>query len=141
MAITWQKMVPEIDVSDFAVSLDFYTRILGFKVLFARRDPEFAYLELEELQFMLSEYRDSGWVVAPLEKPYGRGMNLQMELTDIGPVYQRLLDNDAALFQDMKDTWRETGDVLSGQREFLVQDPDGYLLRFCQLLEDRPIEP
>jgi len=139
MAITWQKMVPEIDVSDFALSLDFYTRVLGFKVLFARHDPEFVYLELEELQFMLSEYRDSGWVVAPLEKPYGRGMNLQMELTDIGPIYQRLLDNKVALFQDMKDTWRETGGVLSGQREFLVQDPDGYLLRFCQPLEDRPL--
>ena len=140
MAITWQKMVPEIDVSDFAASLDFYTRVLGFKVLFARHDPEFAYLELEELQFMLSEYRESGWVVAPLEKPYGRGMNLQMELTDIGSVYQRLLDDKVALFQDINDTWRETGDVLSGQREFLVQDPDGYLLRFCQPLDDRPIE-
>lgn len=45
-SITWQKMVPEIDVSDFAVSLDFYTRVLGFKVRFARHDPEFAYLEL-----------------------------------------------------------------------------------------------
>jgi hypothetical protein len=64
-----------------------------------------------------------------------------MELTDIGPVYQRLLDNNVALFQDTKDTWRETGDVLSGQREFLVQDPDGHLLRFCQPLEDRPLEP
>lgn len=105
MAITWQKMVPEIDVSDFAASLDFYTRVLGFKVLFARHDPEFAYLELEELQFMLSEYQEGGWVVAPLEKPYGRGMNLQMELTDIGPVHQRLLDNKVALFRDMEDTW------------------------------------
>lgn len=141
MAITWQKMVPEIDVSDFAVSLDFYTRVLGFKVLFTRHDPAFVYLELEELQFMLSEYRESGWVVAPLEKPYGRGMNLQMELTDISPVYQRLLDNKIALFRNMEDTWRETDGVLSGQREFLVQDPDGYLLRFCQALEDRPLEP
>jgi hypothetical protein len=87
---------------------------------------------------MLSEYRDSGWVVAPLEKPYGRGMNLQMELMDTGPVYQRLLDNNVALFQDMKDTWRETGDVLSGQREFLVQDPDGYLLRFVSRWKTTP---
>lgn len=90
---------------------------------------------------MLLEYRNSGWVVAPLKKPYGRGMNLQMELADIGPVYQRLLDNKVALFSDMEDTWRETGNVLSGQREFLVHDPDGYLLRFCQPLEDRPLEP
>lgn len=41
MVITWQKMVPKIDVSDFGASLDFYTRVLGFKVLFARHDPEY----------------------------------------------------------------------------------------------------
>ncbi len=141
MDITWRKMVPEIDVSDFAESLAFYTEILGFRVLFARHDPEFAYLELEELQFMLSEYRDEGWVVAPLEKPYGRGLNLQMELTNVGPVYERLRANNVPLFREMKDAWRETGGVVSGQREFLVQDPDGYLLRFCQELGERPTKP
>lgn len=134
-------MVPEIDVSDFAASLAFYTRILGFKVLFARHNPEFVYLELEELQFMLSESSDKGWAVAPLEKPYGRRLNLQMELTDIEPIYQRLRANKVSLFRKTKDTWRETGSVLSGQREFWVQDPDGYLLRFCQVLGEQPIKP
>ncbi|HAT7741725.1 TPA: VOC family protein, partial [Vibrio vulnificus] len=27
---------------------------------------------------------------------------------------------------------------LSGQKEFLVQDPDGYLLRFSQYLGEKP---
>ena len=45
MNITWQKMVPELYVSDFSVSLEFYTNVLGFEVLYARHDPEFVYLE------------------------------------------------------------------------------------------------
>lgn len=55
-------------------------------------------------------------------------MNLQMELTDIGPVYQRLLSNDVALFRDVKDTWRETGGVLSGQLSFWYRIP---MATFC----------
>ena len=47
----WNKLVPELDVSDFARSLQFYTDVLGFEVLFTREN--FAYLELEDIQFML----------------------------------------------------------------------------------------
>lgn len=131
-------MVPELDVSDFSVSLEFYRQILGFKVLYVRRDPEFVYLEQEELQLMLIQEKDKNWLGGTLEKPYGRGVNLQMELKNIQPVYERLLKSNIALHRDLKDEWRQAGDLLAGQREFWVQDPDGYLLRFCQLLEDRP---
>lgn len=139
MKIVWQKMVPELDVSDFSVSLKFYTEILGFRVLYARHDPEFVYLEQEELQLMLIQ-GDKHWLGGTLEKPYGRGVNLQMELSDIQPVYERLLEHKIAFQRDIKDTWREAGNILTGQREFWVQDPDGYLLRFCQPLGDRPLE-
>ena len=133
MNITWQKMVPELYVSDFSKSLEFYTNVLGFQTLYARHDPEFVYLEQEELQLMLLQ-TDENWLGEPLEPPYGRGVNLQMELSDIRPVYERLLANGTAMQRDIKDVWRETGDMLTGQREFYVQDPDGYLLRFCQPL-------
>ncbi len=49
MEIVWQKMVPELDVSDFSVSLKFYADILGFNILYTRHDPEFVYLEQEHL--------------------------------------------------------------------------------------------
>ncbi len=140
MTITWRKMVPELDVSDFSVSLEFYTQILGFKVLYARHDPEFVYLEQEELQLMLIQEKDKNWLGGTLEKPYGRGVNLQMELKNIQPVYERLLKSKIALHRDIKDEWREAGNLLTGQLEFWVQDPDGYLLRFCQGLADRPLE-
>ncbi len=139
MKIAWQKMVPELDVSDFSASLEFYTDILGFEILYARHDPEFVYLEQEHLQFMLMQ-RGEDWLGNALEKPYGRGVNLQMELFDIQPIYKRLLENGVALQREIEDTWREAGDMLTGQREFWVQDPDGYLLRFCQPLGDKPLE-
>ena len=132
-------MVPELYVSDFFRSREFYTNVLGFRVLYARHDPEFSYLEQEELQLMLVQ-GDKGWLGDDLEPPYGRGVNLQMELSNIQPVYERLLANGAAMQRDIRDVWREAGDMLTGQREFWVQDPDGYLLRFCQPLGDKPLE-
>jgi len=130
-----EKDGPELDVSNFAVSLEFYTEILRFEVLYARHDPEFVYLEQEELQLMLIKEQGKNWLGSTLERPYGRGVNLQMELGDVRPVYERLLNNNVALYRDIKDEWQEAGNTLAGQREFWVQDPDGYLLRFCQLLE------
>ncbi len=88
---------------------------------------------------MLIQEKDN-WLGGTLEKPYGRGVNLQMELSDIQPIYQRLLENNVTLHREIKDAWRETGDMLTGSREFWVQDPDGYLLRFCQPLGDKPLE-
>ena len=134
----WNKLVPELDVSDFERSLQFYTDVLGFEVLFTREN--FAYLELEDIQFMLQEPSGDGWKTGDLDYPYGRGINFQIELSDIAPLYERFKAADYQLFQDIKDTWRETAGVLSGQREFLIQDPDGYLLRFCQALGEKPYE-
>ncbi len=34
------------------------------------------------------------------------------------------------LFRDQAEHWYRAGDVECGEREFLIQDPDGYLLRF-----------
>ncbi len=138
MYITWQKMVPELYVSVFSVSHEFYTRILGFEVLYARHDPEFVYLEQEALQLMLLQ-SDKSWLGSDLEPPYGRGVNLQMELSDVQPIYERLVKHGVTMQRELKDVWRETGDVQTGSREFYVQDPDGYLLRFCQPLGDKPL--
>ena len=138
MNITWQKMVPELYVSDFSKSLGFYTEVLGFSVLYTRHNPEFVYLEQEELQLMLLQ-TDKNWLGSGLEPPYGRGVNLQMEVTNIQPIYERLLENGIAVQRELKDVWREAGDMLTGSSEFWVQDPDGYLLRFCQPLGDKPL--
>ena len=128
----WRKLVPELSVSNFEKSVRFYTDILGFEVLFSR--DRFVYLELEEVQFMLQQTSIDGWQTGVLEPPFGRGINFQIELNDIEPLYQRLKGANYPFFRDVKDVYYETPDIDSGQREFLIQDPDGYLLRFCQAI-------
>ncbi len=136
----WSRLVPELTVSDFAVSLRFYTDLLGFQVVHRRENPPFAYLDLDGVQFMLEAFHEGGWNTGTLQKPFGRGINFQIERTDIQPVLDALTEAEYPLFRAVAETWYETADAMSGQREFLVQDPDGYLLRFCQHLGEKPLE-
>ena len=128
-------------VSDFAESIRFYTDILGFEVMFSRSDTaDFAYLEFEGSQLMIEEFHVDGWNVAGLEKSYGRGINLQIECSSADELRDRLSNTEYPLYREIADVWRLTGDIVTGSREFLVQDvqdPDGYLLRFCQHLGER----
>ncbi len=39
--------------------------------------------------------------------------------------------------KELKETWYDIGEILSGQKEFLIQDPDGYLLRFTEYLGEK----
>ncbi|MGH3147954.1 MAG: bleomycin resistance protein [Rubrobacter sp.] len=134
----WGRLVPELTVSDFAESLGFYTEKLGFEVLFSRSDSaDFAYLDFEGAQLMIEAFHPEAWNVAGLERPYGRGINLQIECSDANGLRDGLAASDYPLYRDVEDAWRDTGDTLSGAREFLVQDPDGYLLRFSQYLGER----
>ena len=87
----WNALVPELMVSDFDTSLRFYVDVLGFAVCYSRDDPLFAYLEREGAQLMLEQYRDDGWLTAPLHAPFGRGMNLQIECSDATTLRDRVV--------------------------------------------------
>ncbi len=134
----WNKMVPELTVFDLEKSLKFYTEILGFEIMFTREG--FVYLKQETVQLMLEQYSKDIWLTGTLELPLGRGINFQMEFENIEPIYQRLKAMNYPFFRDSKEVWRKTGDIQSGQREFLIQDSDGYLLRFMQYLGEKPLE-
>lgn len=133
----WNTMVPELSVSDFRKSLSFYTDILGFTIRHQRENPDFAYLELEKVQIMIEQIHGGSWRVDSMTYPFGRGINFQIELSDIGPVYEKLKKSNTSLFQDIEESWYEVGEMLSGQKEFLVQDPDGFLLRFNQYIGEK----
>jgi catechol 2,3-dioxygenase-like lactoylglutathione lyase family enzyme len=133
---TWNPMVPELTVSDYAKSLEFYTNILGFKIRFTRTN--FAYLELDGIELMLEGYDPEAWLTGPLEPPFGRGINFQMEVADIEGIVERLNAINHAFFRRLRETWYETSPTTEeGQLEFLIQDPDGYLLRFARGLGTR----
>ncbi|WP_420595795.1 bleomycin resistance protein [Deinococcus sp.] len=125
----WAALVPELMVSDLATSLDVYTRLFGFTVNYTR--PGFAYLSLGRVQWMLEQARpDKAWLTGPLEPPFGRGINFQISVPDVEALYERLEAEAYPIFVPLKTSVYEEGDTEHRQREFLVLDPDGYLLRF-----------
>ncbi|MBJ2148572.1 VOC family protein [Vibrio sp. IB15] len=134
----WNPMVPELSVSNFERSLAFYVDVLGFSIRIKRESPDFVYLEQEHVHMMLEQISDEGWITGELEAPLGRGVNFQIELSDLEPLVKRLQTHKVPLFRELKETWYDIGEKLSGERELLLQDPDGYLLRFTQHLGEKP---
>ncbi len=134
----WNPMVPELSVSNFERSLAFYVDVLGFTIRIKRENPDFVYLEQEHVHMMLEQISDEGWITGELEAPLGRGVNFQIELSDLEPLVKRLQTHKVPLFRELKETWYDIGEKLSGERELLLQDPDGYLLRFTQHLGEKP---
>ena len=133
----WNPLVPELTVRDLEASLRFY-RAAGFSVRFRRDAPPFAYLELGQAQIMLEEEHADGWNIEPLDRPLGRGVNLQIEVSDAANTCAALVAIGFVPFRDLKDAWYAVSEAMEeGQREFLVQDPDGYLMRFAQPLGQR----
>lgn len=136
----WAALVPELTVLDIEKSLAFYTDLLGFEVLFSRPEERFAYLGLGEAQLMLDQYSEGqGWgETGRLESPLGRGINLQIEVEKLEPLLTRLAAANHPLFAPPEENWYRVDDTLGGNHEFLVQDPDGYLLRFSEHLGTKP---
>ena len=130
-------LVPELEVSDFAKSLDFYVRLLGFSVLYDRPERPFAYLGLGAAHIMIET--GGTWITGALTPPFGRGMNFQIRTPDVGAVAARLAQAGWPLFRRVEDAWYRRGVEHVGVRELVVQDPNGYLLRFSQLLGARPV--
>lgn len=126
-------LVPELDVSDLAQSLRFWIDLLGFRVAYDRPAAKFAYLERGVLQVMLCEINGE-WLTGALERPFGRGVNFQMAVSDLDQIVARLAEADWPLFRPVEDKTYRIGTALRRSREMLVQDPDGYLLRFAQSL-------
>lgn len=131
----WNRMVPELTVTDFPASLNFYTHVLGFNFMIRRTEPEFAYISLGEAQLMLEQFHPGGWNMAELTRPLGRGVNFQIEVDDVEQIFARVSSHGVTLYRDLRDNHYSIGETTVCQREFLVQDPDGYLLRFSQYIE------
>ncbi len=132
-------LVPELLVTDLDRSLAFWRGLVGFAVLYDRPEERFAMLTLGTAAMMLEERRVGvrEWVAGLLEAPFGRGLNLQIEVPAVAPILDRLAAARWPLFMDVEETWYRAGAEEIGQRQFLVQDPDGYLLRPAEPLGER----
>jgi catechol 2,3-dioxygenase-like lactoylglutathione lyase family enzyme len=138
-SVAWARLVPELLVVDINKSLRFWRDVCGFAVLFDRPDEGFAYLDLGGAQIMLDELGQTrDWVAGPLEAPFGRGMNFQISVPAIEPILAALGRADWPIFMEPEQKSYRTGEVETGVRQFLVQDPDGYLIRFSAYIGERP---
>lgn len=134
------KIVPELYCSDFTRTLRFYTDVLGFTVRYDRPDERFAYLDLHGAELMIEQTVDPSrtFLAGEAVSPFGRGVHLQIEVTDADALFARVQAAGSRIFLPIEDRWYQTGEAEeSGNRQFVVSDPDGYLLRFWHDLGTR----
>ena len=132
----WNQMIPEYDVTNLELSLHFYVDLIGFNIVYERKEDRFVFLQLENVQIMIQELADENkWETGTLEYPFGRGINFQYDIKNIDTLYNRLKTDNYPIFVEMEEHWYRKDDELLGCKEFLIKDPDGYLLRFSEDIE------
>lgn len=133
-------LVPELAVSDWQTSRAFYCDLVGFEVAYERPEEGFSYLVLGDAQLMIDQIgigRTFDIDEAPLERPFGRGLNLQIRVPRVDDILTRLAAAGVALYLPLEEKWYRRDDDEVGNRQFVVADPDGYLLRLFEDLGRR----
>ena len=89
---------------------------------------------------MLQEISDNdNWDISPLSYPFGNGINFQLEVENSEEICTRFKNANYKIAFDIEENWYRQDDILLGNKEFLIQDPDGYLLRFSEDLGEKKI--
>jgi catechol 2,3-dioxygenase-like lactoylglutathione lyase family enzyme len=110
------RLVPELICSDIANSLDFYVRVLGFAIVHQRPEERFAYLDREGAELMLEQPTSRRLAAGELEPPYGRGINLQIEVANVDALYEAVQRAGAQVFLPLEERWyrRRDGELATG---------------------------
>ncbi|MET1001465.1 MAG: VOC family protein [Acidimicrobiia bacterium] len=139
------SMVVELDVSDLEQSLVFYVSALGFTVAVDRPERRFAYLTRDgcvDLMLQSADGPGERLRTAALERPFGRGVSLMIPCSDVDALFSAFVATGGepitAIDERTYDIdvlhptarWSDTGPRRIANRQFVVADPDGYLLRF-----------
>lgn len=126
----FNSLIPELSVNNIERTKRFYISILGFKLEYERHREKFMFLSYGESQFMFEEIHSEGWNVDILEYPFGRGINFSIACSDVEQLYNVIKNSKVNIYRELKETIYLCGKNQEVQKEFLIQDPDGYLLRF-----------
>jgi catechol 2,3-dioxygenase-like lactoylglutathione lyase family enzyme len=133
-------ITPELNVDNLDESLKLYVDVLGFSIVFSRPEERFAYLDRDNAHLMLEEAAGPGrrFHTAPLERPYGRGINLQIEVDDVDALYDKAQAAGITIVIPLEEKWYRSNQTELGNKQFVMADLDGYLLRFFSNLGERP---
>ncbi len=126
----FNKLIPELTVFNIEQTRDFYLNILGFKLEYERIEDSFIFISFENSQFMFEQLHDDGWNIGELKYPLGRGINFSIKVKDIDSLYYKVTSHNVTLFRELMISNYKQGSKIIEQKEFLLQDPNGYLLRF-----------
>ena len=133
-------LVPELSVTDYEASRHFWCDLIGFSLRYERLEEGFGYLVLGNAHLMLDQINQGRtWTTGSLERPLGRGINFEVQVENLDTVLQRIMSAGWPIFVEPEEKWYRAGDIEIGVRQFLVQDPDGYLLRLQQEIGERPV--
>ena len=128
------KLVPELYCEDIEVTKHFYIDTLGFTIKYERPIDNFAYFTLNGVDIMVEGVNGPGrrWLTGKMEKPFGRGVNFQWSVSNIKSMYSRVKQKSpSSIYLELETKEYLCGAESSIQKQFVVQDPDGYLFRFC----------
>lgn len=134
-------LVPELSVRSISNSLRFYAETLGFHILYQRPEDGFAFIAIGDAQIMLDQIDKGRTFDQPEKGVLGLGLNLQINVPDIAPLLENLQAASIPLYLPVEEKWYRRGTEELGNRQFVVRDPDGYLLRFFEDMGTRPTKP
>ena len=128
------KLVPELYCENIDITKKFYVEVFGFEIKYERVKEQFAYFTLDGVDIMAEGINGSGrrWLTDKMEKPYGRGVNFQWDVSEIDDLYRRVMATvPDSIYLEMETKEYQCANEVAVQKQFIVQDPDGYLFRFC----------
>ena len=133
-------LVPELSVTDYEASRHFWCDLVGFSLRYERPEEGFGYLVLGNAHLMLDQINQGRtWATGALEPPLGRGINFEVQVENLDTTLWRIKKAGWPIFVEPEEKWYRAGDIEIGVRQFLVQDPDGYLVRLQQEIGERPV--
>ena len=129
MNMDFNKMIPELSVFDIEQTKRFYND-LGFKTEYERPEEKFIFMSFQDSQFMFEQIHDNGWNIGELIYPLGRGINFSIAVDDIEGLYKLVKTLNLEIYRELNRSIYQVNGTEETQTEFLIQDPNGYLLRF-----------
>ena len=127
--VKFNALIPEISVKNIEKSKEFYISILGFKLEYERVLDKFIFLSFGEAQLMVEEI-NGYWSVGEISYPFGNGVNFQIYTENIDDIYKVCKQKNLNFFRELMINEYKINNQIVTEKEFLIQDPDGYLIRF-----------
>ena len=125
----FNNLIPELSVFDIFQTKNFYEE-LGFKIEYERQEEKFVFMSFQDSQFMFEQIHDEGWNTGELIYPLGRGINFSIAVDNIENLYTLVKSKRLEIYKKLTKSVYLVNGIEEIQMEFLIQDPNGYLLRF-----------